>query len=394
VLKLPGNAMSYLSTRAFSSFLSLGFAVLYSRQLGLTNRGYIAVVFTFSLLIISITLGGTTLTLRKIGLKEISIIESKSFNFLILIEILVGLTLFIFCLRIYSRFKLEIPPSLILGAIIYFLCSATHYVILEMIISTQQLKTAGFAEVVTVLMQIVFYFLFWKLQLFSTSVSLLLAFASSYFFVSVYFFYRANLGKVIAFGFTNPNLFFSMSKHHHVFGIALSMIDRIDRVLVVILFSPVVISQYATMSGILSIFRFLPDALGKISLSGTRIHLRRSRFNILFSILLIVLSISTLIYLTRWFIALTLGGDWLLPITSFIFFCFYELSRGGFQVTANRLMKSGDQEVSHKSSMRLFFLVPTILLFSVPTFGLDGVPLALAFSYLVTLLAIKVKKIA
>ncbi len=385
--------MSYLSNRALSSLLGLGFAVLYSSQLGLTNRGYIAVIFTFSLLIISITLGGTTLTLRKVGLEKLKYIQSKSFNFLILIEILTGLLLFFFCLRIYSYFKLEIPLSLILGAIIYFVCSAMHYVVLELIISMQQIKTAGFAEVLTVLIQIACYLLFFKLQIFSTSVSLLLSFASSYSLVCVFFFYKINLGKVLVFGLASPKIFLSMSKNHHVFGIALSLIDRIDRVLVVILFSPTVISQYATMSGILSFFRFLPDALGKISMSDIRTHLQRSRYILLFSVLFTTLGISLLIYLTRGFIVLSLGKDWLLPVTSYIFFCVYELVRGGFQVNANRLMKSGAQDISHKSSIRLFFLVPACLLFLVPIFGLNGVPLALAFSYLLTLFGMRMKKI-
>ena len=392
MLKLPGNAKSYLSNRALSSLLGLGFAVLYSSQLGLTNRGYIAVIFTFSLLIISITLGGTTLTLRKVGLKELKYIESKSFNFLILIEILTGLLLFFFCLRIYSYFKLEIPLSLILGAIIYFVCSAVHYVVLELIISMQQIKTAGFAEVLTVLIQIACYLLFFKLQIFSTSVSLLLSFASSYSLVCMFFFYKVHLGKVLVFGLASPKNFFSMSKHHHVFGVALSLIDRIDRVLVVIFFSPAIISQYATMSGILSFFRFLPDALGKISMSGVRTHIQRSRFVLLFSIIFTVLGISLLVYLTRGFIVLSLGKEWLLPVTSYFLFCLYELARGGFQVTANRLMKSGAQQISHKSSIRLFFMVPTILLLTVPSFGLNGIPLALAFSYLLSLLGMKVKK--
>jgi O-antigen/teichoic acid export membrane protein len=393
VLKVSGTALGYISTRAIASLLGLAFAVLYSRQLGLTNRGYIAVIFTFAIVIISITLGGTTLTLRKLGLMNLKPRELKSFNSLISLEISLGLLLFSLSLGVYSSLKLAIPTSLLIASAIYFICSALHYVVLELLISRQQLKIAGLAEVTTVLTQIIIFLMFSKFDLFSTAVNLLLAFGSSYLFVSVLFFYITKLNQAMSFCFANPRTFFLFSKHHHFFGIALSLIDRIDRILIVILFSPTVISQYAAMSGILSVFRFIPDALGKISLNGLRIRPNRLKFKVWQFLFLAVFAYMTLIFLTREFITFTLGADWLLPISSFMAFCAYELARGTFQVSANRKMRAGLQKVSHRSSFWLFFLAPATLAILVPLFGLNGVPLGLASSYFFSLLLMKVARI-
>ena len=140
----------YLPSRAVATTLSLLFAFIYSKELGVVNRSFVAVVMTLSVMIIIIATSGTTLTLRNLQPEEKLIGHLSSFISLILIEIVLGLLLFYLTLMIFSNFRVQLHSAFITVALIYFLSSAVHLIFMELLIAFQRFKIAGLFEILTI----------------------------------------------------------------------------------------------------------------------------------------------------------------------------------------------------------------------------------------------------
>ena len=90
--------------------------------------------------------------------------------------------------------------------------------------------------------------------------------------------------------------------------------------------------------------------------------------------------------IVRYFISLVLGEEWLLPISTFLVFCLCEISRGSFQIQANKLSNLGEEKLSHRSAIIVVRYVVIILPLMVMFLGLNGVPAGIGISYLLGLL--------
>ena len=382
MFNVKSAARKYLVSRATASCLALGLSILYSLELGPQNRGFITVIMTFSILTIVGLMGGTTLTARKIGLLDITKELRASYRALIAIEILIGLTVFLVLIITYSKFKQVIPGPLVLASILYFVSSAYHFAAIEWKMAQKKLALAGAAEVVTILVQIISFFVLLRIGFFSTAVTVLIAFAFSYFLVGVWCnfpmgFHRDNF-KLIS----DPREFFAKTKGHHALGIIINILDRSDRIVISLLFPTATLAKYAAMGGILAFVRFVPDTLSKIAVTGSSVYPKILKERRWLSLFVLALGASLFVIFARKFIEFSLGNNWLLPFSTFAAFCVYELSRGTFQVYANKNIQQGLEMLSQRS----VFYVLISFVFTLPIalflFGLSGVPLSLAFAYL------------
>ena len=147
----------YLPSRAVATILSLLFAFFYSKELGVVNRSFVAVVMTLSVMIIIFATSGTTLTLRNLQLEEKIGKYLSSFISLIFIEVVLGILLFYFALMIFSTFRVPLHATIISLALIYFFSSAVHLIFMEILIAFQRFKTAGLFEILTILLQFSFF---------------------------------------------------------------------------------------------------------------------------------------------------------------------------------------------------------------------------------------------
>jgi O-antigen/teichoic acid export membrane protein len=393
VFNLKSAARKYLASRAMASGLALSLSILYSLELGPQNRGFITIVMTFSILTIVSLMGGTTLTARKIGISQFSDDLRDSYRVLILVEIILGLIVFLVLLTIYSISKQTIPGPLILASAMYFIASSYHFAAIEWQITQKKLKVAGSAEVVTILIQILAYYLILKTELFSSAVTVLVAFAFSYFLIGFWCNFNTGFSQNSFKLLSNPRIFFARTKGHHLLGIIINLLDRMDRIVISLLFPPAALAKYAAMSGVLAFLRFVPDALSKIAITGNGIIPKALRKKKGQTILFVVVLIFVFVVSARKFIEIILGVNWLLPYSVFATFCLYELIRGTFQVYANKTIQQGSEMLTQRSVVyvlfSLVFILPVIVFF----FGLSGVPLSLATAYLLgTLVLLRLQR--
>jgi hypothetical protein len=375
-------ARKYLVSRATASTLALMLSILYSVELGPQNRGYVTVIMTFSILTIVGSMGGTTLTARKIGSLNFTNELRASYRTLIAIEILIGLAIFVVLVIAYSEFKQMIPGPLVLASILYFLSSAYHFAAIEWKMAQKRLALAGAAEIVTILVQILSFFVLLKIGFFSAAVTVLIAFTFSYFLVGTWCNFSTGFHKDYVKLISTPKHFFVKTKGHHILGIIINILDRSDRIVISLLFPTATLAKYAAMGGILAFLRFVPDTLSKIAVTGSNFYPRILKERKWLSLFILILGVFVFVIFARMFIEFSLGDNWLLPLSTFAAFCIYELSRGIFQVYANKNVQQGLEMLSQRS---VFYVLVTFLFalpFALSLFGLGGVPLSLAIAYL------------
>jgi hypothetical protein len=134
------------------------------------------------------------------------------------------------------------------------------------------------------------------------------------------------------------------------------------------------------MGSILGFFRFIPDAISKIIVSGKIAFLIKVVRVKLLVILGLTLSLVILTATSQIVIEFYLGAEWLLPWWISLLFGAQEIARGAFQVVQNeRLSKLSGQN----SNLHLFLLSMNVGLafFLSRTLGLVGVPLGFLFGY-------------
>ena len=380
------SSKAYLGYRAFTSVSSLAFAFLYSRSLGVENRSVIAFVMTANALTWIVVTSGTTLTLRKLRPSAFDVNALRSFFSLYLLEVLFSWILFAVLIFTYSSFKNDVPLNLLLGIFVYFFLSGLHLMSVELLLAFDQFKTSGLLDIASITIQVTFFLILNHLNLLSIANTLLIAFSASYLIVFlvalIYLRYKLSL-KI---GLSRPQYFFALTKGHHSLGISIGIMDRIDRLLIGFLLPTSTLGRYAVMSGMLSVFRFVPDSISKllvsrnISLSSV-LREKRIQIGILFVCFVVVLSIVSNIV-----IELVLGKVWLLPINVTVFFIFQEFFRSAFQIQANRCIVQGFTESVHRQAMSIPIISVILTLCLVPFLGVYGVSLAISVAFISALL--------
>lgn len=386
---LKSSSKTYLGARAITSFISLIFAFLYSRSLGIENRSVIAFVMTSNALTWVVITSGTTLTLRKLNPKISEINTLRSFFSLYIVEFIVSTLFFITLTLTYTISKNEIPLNLVIGVFLYFLMSGLHSLSVELLLAFNSFKLSGYLDVTTIIMQITLFLIFSKSQIFSTANNLLAAFSMSYAVIFLVAFSHLTLKLGLRVGFSHPGYFYRMTKGHHSLGITIGIMDRIDRLIIGFMLPIDVLGRYAVMSGMISVFRFIPDSISKLFVSknlSSKIILPRRKFYIGITIIVFTLTLSTSTNLTIGFI---LGKDWLLPLNVTLFFILQESFRSIFQIQANRLIAEGRSNSVHKQATLIPIVSIIFALMFVPFFGLYGVQFSISVAFVISIFILK-----
>ena len=379
----------YLPSRAVATILSLLFAFFYSKELGVVNRSFVAVVMTLSVMIIIFATSGTTLTLRNLQLEEKIGKYLSSFISLIFIEVALGLLLFYFALMIFSTFRVPLHATIISLALIYFLSSALHLIFMEILIAFQRFKTAGLFEILTILLQFSFFFMIKLVIDISIAGRLFLALSGSYLIVAILCFLKLypELRKSQKFG--DPRIIFKQSKGNHSIGTVLGMVDRLDRLVIAWFLPLVLLGKFAVMSSFISFFRFIPDAISKILIS-TKSESWRNYLKIPILIIIVLASfVGGSVFATQILISQMLGPEWLLPWGVGFIFALQELARGAFQLSGNYKVSLGISTKTHKAALILLVSAGPLAILFAYWFGVIGVPFGFLLSYLGVLFYMK-----
>ena len=379
---VKGARRFYLPSRAVATTLSLLFAFIYSKELGVVNRSFVAVVMTLSVMIIIIATSGTTLTLRNLQPEEKLIGHLSSFISLILIEIVLGLLLFYLTLMIFSNFRVQLHSAFITVALIYFLSSAVHLIFMELLIAFQRFKIAGLFEILTILLQLSFFFVAKSVIDISIAGRLFLALTASYLIVAIFCYLelRPELSAYRKLG--DPRILFKQSKSNHSIGTVLGIVDRLDR-LVIAWFLPIVLlGKFAVMSSFISFFRFVPDSLSKILISTKTEAWRKYLESPILIIAGLISFAGISVFASQILISHMLGPEWLLPWGVGFIFALQELARGAFQLSGNYKVSVGTSVETHKAAIILFISAGPLAILFAHWFGIIGVPFGFLISYL------------
>ena len=387
-----GSRKIYVPLRGFATAASLFLAFKYSKDLGVINRSYIAIIMTSSILSLTIFTSGTTLTLRNIKLDISKKRLNSSFSSLIIIEGILGFILFYFSLLIFSLLKSPIPNQLIIISSFYFVSSFAHLIALESLLAQVKFKLAGKYEFLTILLQILIYTFSGLISSVSIAVRLLLTFTLSYIIVVLLILIKRDLQVSVFKPNFEPQLFWNLCKNKHLINTSLGFVDRIDRIMIAWILPTINVGQYSAMSSLVSITRFIPDAISKILVAGKVSSKYRIARYIAMSIGLILLGVLSLIPISQWLISRLLGPEWLLPWYVSGIFLLQELGRGTFQILQNRESRNSQSVTAHNASLILIVFSLVLGAIFALLLQLPGVPLGFAIAYLFAILYLRRNK--
>lgn len=368
----------YIPMRGIASAASLVLAFWYSKELGVLNRSFLAVIMTTSILCSIAFTSGATFTLRALKVQAIPDRVKKSFTVLVATQGLLAFIAYLTALLLFSRFKDQLPQQLIIGALVYFVFSLMHLVMMEILLAADLFKKVGLLEVLTVGCQLLLFFGLSFFDSISIASRVLLSLTLSYLIICIYAASLLDFRQFV--GFNNPKEFWRLTRGRNSLGTVLGILDRADRIVIAWALPTINTGQYAVMGSILGFFRFIPDAISKIIVSGKIAFI--SKFIRVKTIvcLALVLSLALLTTISQFIIEHFLGSDWLLPWWISLLFGAQEIARGAFQVVQNERLARLQNQSSRLHLLLLASNVGLAFVFS-QLFGLIGVPLGFLLGY-------------
>ena len=145
------------------------------------------------------------------------------------------------------------------------------------------------------------------------------------------------------------------------------------------------------MSGLISFFRFLPDALSKILVSTKSEAWRKYLKNRFFIFFGLISFIGIAVFSSQILIIQILGPEWLLPWGVAFIFALQELARGSFQLSGNYKVSVGVSTQTHKAALILLVSSGPLAVIFAYWIGIIGVPIGFLISYLGVLIYMKRK---
>ena len=384
----------FVSTRGISTGLALALALSYTKFLGVDKRSILAFIMVSAVILAFVFTSGISLALRNQRPKEIEDSELFGYLFLILIAGLTAATMNCALLAFYSYLKTGLPGTIYVVCFIYSFFACLHMGCQDALIAKGKLKIATFFDFITVLIQITTLTFFLNIQQTSLFVSVLIAFIFSYALIS--FAAAAILltsmhldAKLLSKGIKS---ILHKSRKQHLFGIANSLVDRIDRFVIGLLMPISFLAKYALLSSVISFARFFPDAIAKLNL--LKHHEGEFKAVTPFgrgNLALLFLASIILVLSTQAFINLVFGQAWLLPLSVGFLLIFQEILRSSYQLKAMKLIALGGKSEVSKISLLLIVLVVVLIVIGTLLFGIWGSPIAMALAYLILILQINTK---
>jgi hypothetical protein len=173
------------------------------------------------------------------------------------------------------------------------------------------------------------------------------------------------------------------SKSNVGYAVSIGILDRVDRIIVLIVFPASVYGVYSYLTGIITIARIVPDSISTLIVAKKTFV--KIKISTVFQIAL-TLAISTLFGVVAYLVTekTFYEGDSLFLWVA-IFFCFAELLRATYVSGISHLFQRPGDRTPLKTSLFLLFSFTVLSTIMVQIFGLFGIPFALTLSYLVVL---------
>ena len=379
----------YVGAKGSALILSLGFSIIYSRLLGLENRSVLTFIFTVSSLLILGFISSLGLTFRQ----SISKSDNQSLEVQQYIRSLFFLTLFLtgiytIILFYYSYFVTPLNLKIFGLSLILFCTSSVIQGFNELLIGLDRLRTIGLIENMEIVIQILLFFMFYKVFALSIIISIIFSISITYILSTVIIWrltsnqLKLNLSYLLR---RNPNyngklrIFDSSSL---TITLPFVLLDRLDKILIAIVLPLSFLSQYSVLLIFFSLGRSIPESFSKTLFSKKRTRFHRGQSSLkLYVIFLFFVSLSAYpLYITS--TKFLLGTEWLLPLNVFLATIAFELLRSTYLFRIN-LYFAGDLASSFKFIHVWYFIVFSCLsiLISTHFMGLIGAPLSMLGTY-------------
>jgi hypothetical protein len=364
----------FLATRALSLLLALGFALIYSIQLGVERRGLLTFTMSTNLVFSILLISGLSLHIRNISRIDFEIEKLGNYLSLIFAFSLITPFLNLVTLRVWeSIYQTAIPSNLVLVSMIYCLFSTLSFGFHDALLLIKSIKIAAFLDISTIILQIFSYVVLVYTGETSYFVAVLIALSVSYLVMTFSIFI------LLVYTF-NPPLKFSLAtsiglikdcRATYIVSITSGIIERIDKVLLGLQTSAGELGRYSTNQSVLALSKFLPDTISKLSLARNRNYLKIKSYSSRL-IALLLFGVVTALWLTYQIVECVLGAEWTLPILVFLSLALIELLRGLYAViTTNALGHNQERKLNRVSYYQLFIAIIVQPIF-ISFFGVVG----------------------
>jgi O-antigen/teichoic acid export membrane protein len=395
-LKFGHLELKYVYSGFSSSIIAAIFSILYSRDLGAQNRGIVTAVLLVNLFFASVLSGGVNISYKSHRGEITAQSHFHAFVRFSVLLVIVTPTLVGITLLLYSTLKTPIPTKLLILSIIYSASCGVITQINQILISFSKISSKLLFDLLVVALQPALYY---SLKVFlgtSSATAVLLSLTLSYAVVSIMIVLRLKSSRQLL--WNRPELGNSVnlanlirkSKSIRSFSILTAIADRIDRIIVLILFSPSQFGVYTFAIGFIAFFRFVPDALSTLIMSkntklANYLEARASRLRI---ILLLATFTIAAILLSK-IIVNYMGQEWKISAVT-LAFCFYgELLRGIFIVKITPYFTLENNKTPARSVICVIIITLAGLFISIGFLGILSVPVSLFLGYLITIVGMQ-----
>lgn len=376
----------YIVSRVFTLLLSLVFALIYSKNLGLEARGLLTFFMVGNLIFSILLISGFSLSLRNTS--STSNLDARLGSYLTY-SFLVSFTtpILVFISRaIYDKiYQTALPNNLLLTIAIYCFFATLMFALHDALLLIDSLKLISLLDLCIVLIQIATYFFLITIGETSGFVSVMLSISFSYsvaiFSILCLLAYvykpRFRISKSLwgAFLKSGKSLTFSI--------IVSGLTDRLDKIYLGLQSTPADLGRYSTNQSLMTWSRALPEAMTKIS------TLRRRSFFIigrakLSSLILIFTTALLLSYFLQRTVLLYLGPTWSVSLPILLGLVFIEFFRGLVQLGTNDLIRFEKyKDLRFISGVQLLLLL-TLQPWAISAHGVIGAIFSVLLIYFVS----------
>ncbi len=380
---------TYMLASSATSSIALFLSYVYSRELGANNRGIIGMIFLTSLLYSTVALGGLNLTYKSEREPISNELHLKAFVLVSLVASFIGSIITLFIGIIYSNLKSNVPINLLVMGSVYSLFALVLTQFFQILLAKGLTSLKWKLDLTMVLIQTMLYFSLRNIVDISIAVCVLSSFTLSYALLMIFTLKIIFKRFVITFKdsgrlFTKVKALMIASKSNLGYAVSSGILDRVDRILVLIIFPPSVYGVYSYLTGIISFSRFVPDGISTLIVAKKTFI--KIKISTIFQMVL-SLAISALFGVIAYLVTKKTFNEadvYLLWVA--VLFCFAEILRATYVSGMSHLFQRSGDSTPLKTSLLLLFFFTTISTILVKFIGLFGIPFALTLSYLVVLL--------
>jgi hypothetical protein len=162
----------------------------------------------------------------------------------------------------------------------------------------------------------------------------------------------------------------------------MALLDRLDKVLFLILFSISDFGRYMVASSLFMVFRFLPEAVGKLVLNRrlTKLSAYVAR-NLKLFITILSLLLFPIAAIGALIVTIVLGKNWALPLSIYVLLPACEIIRFFLVIELNRRNITRDHVFTPWSPFVIVLLITLATLGIQPILGIQTVPIVMFISY-------------